>query len=205
MCSSQVHLHRYLLNTFIYAAAGRSERSLTALLAAYPTARLDFRFDSLVHGARSASRLRSRSSASIVPGVLHHAPTRPVRHAGSGSSSSTRRCSSRSPSSSCGRFSPALPYEIEEAAIMDGAGYFTILRRIIVPLARPALVTVGGARRSSSSGTSSSSPNCFTVTLRQLQHPARRWPSFESLFERNNTGAARGRDASRCSCRSARS
>jgi ABC-type glycerol-3-phosphate transport system permease component len=36
----------------------------------------------------------------------------------------------------------AIPVELEEAAIIDGAGYFTIIRRIVLPLSRPALATV---------------------------------------------------------------
>lgn len=35
-----------------------------------------------------------------------------------------------------------IPAEIEEAALIDGAGFFTILLRIILPLSRPAMVTV---------------------------------------------------------------
>ncbi len=35
-----------------------------------------------------------------------------------------------------------IPYELDEAALLDGASYFRILRTIIVPLAIPALVTV---------------------------------------------------------------
>jgi raffinose/stachyose/melibiose transport system permease protein len=35
-----------------------------------------------------------------------------------------------------------LPIEVEEAAMVEGAGYFTILWRIVVPLARPGLATV---------------------------------------------------------------
>jgi raffinose/stachyose/melibiose transport system permease protein len=35
-----------------------------------------------------------------------------------------------------------IPAEIEEAALIDGAGFFNILFRIILPLSRPALVTV---------------------------------------------------------------
>jgi raffinose/stachyose/melibiose transport system permease protein len=35
-----------------------------------------------------------------------------------------------------------IPAEIEEAALIDGAGFFTILFRVILPLSRPALVTV---------------------------------------------------------------
>ena len=35
----------------------------------------------------------------------------------------------------------SIPYELDEAALIDGAGYFTILWRIIVPLSIPGLVT----------------------------------------------------------------
>jgi multiple sugar transport system permease protein len=35
-----------------------------------------------------------------------------------------------------------LPRELEESALIDGAGHFTIFRRIIVPLAAPAVSTV---------------------------------------------------------------
>lgn len=40
-------------------------------------------------------------------------------------------------------FLRSLPEEIEEAAIIDGMGYFGILSRIIVPLSKPAIATVG--------------------------------------------------------------
>ncbi len=36
----------------------------------------------------------------------------------------------------------ALPLELEEAAKMDGASTFTLLRRVVLPLTRPAMVTV---------------------------------------------------------------
>lgn len=40
-------------------------------------------------------------------------------------------------------FFKALPNELEEAALIDGLGYFGILRRIVVPLSTPALATIG--------------------------------------------------------------
>ncbi len=40
-------------------------------------------------------------------------------------------------------FMSALPNEIEEAAIMDGLGYFGILQKIVLPLSLPALATIG--------------------------------------------------------------
>jgi len=36
-----------------------------------------------------------------------------------------------------------LPLELEEAAMMDGAGYFTLLIMILLPVLKPALATVG--------------------------------------------------------------
>jgi len=36
----------------------------------------------------------------------------------------------------------AVPYELEEAALIDGAGVFTRFRKIVLPLTRPALFTV---------------------------------------------------------------
>ena len=40
------------------------------------------------------------------------------------------------------QFFLTIPRELDEAAILDGCDYFTILWRIIVPLSKPALVTV---------------------------------------------------------------
>ena len=36
-----------------------------------------------------------------------------------------------------------IPFELEEAAAMDGCGKFTFLFRIIIPLSTPILITVG--------------------------------------------------------------
>ncbi|WP_221354388.1 carbohydrate ABC transporter permease [Streptomyces beigongshangae] len=40
------------------------------------------------------------------------------------------------------QFFQSIPKELDEAAIMDGAGWFTIYRRIVVPLSGPAVATV---------------------------------------------------------------
>ena len=40
------------------------------------------------------------------------------------------------------QFIMSLPYELDESAIIDGAGRITILRRIIIPNCGPALATV---------------------------------------------------------------
>ena len=41
------------------------------------------------------------------------------------------------------QFYLTIPKELDEAAFIDGAGYFTIYSRIIMPLTRPALIVVG--------------------------------------------------------------
>jgi multiple sugar transport system permease protein len=40
------------------------------------------------------------------------------------------------------QFFREIPLELDEAAIIDGANYFTVLRRVIVPLAVPGLITM---------------------------------------------------------------
>jgi multiple sugar transport system permease protein len=40
------------------------------------------------------------------------------------------------------QFFKAVPYELEEAAFMDGASRFQIYKDVLLPLARPALLTV---------------------------------------------------------------
>jgi multiple sugar transport system permease protein len=41
------------------------------------------------------------------------------------------------------QFFLGIPRELEEAAFIDGAGYFRILAQVILPLSRPALATLG--------------------------------------------------------------
>ena len=40
-------------------------------------------------------------------------------------------------------FTSVIPYEIYESAKIDGAGYFKIFRKIVLPLGKPILVTIG--------------------------------------------------------------
>lgn len=42
-----------------------------------------------------------------------------------------------------GSFLSSIPYEMEESAYLDGAGYFRTMVQIIAPMATPGLVTVG--------------------------------------------------------------
>ena len=42
----------------------------------------------------------------------------------------------------CNSFLSAIPLEMEEAAVIDGAGLFSILTRIILPMIRPVIATM---------------------------------------------------------------
>src|SRR3954453_22460663 len=136
----QVHLARYLLNTALYAVCGSLGSLVTALLAAYPMAR--YRFP-----GRNAL-VASFSLALAIPVVGLATPEFFVvrklglfdSHIGfivfySALFFPLAFVILRA-------FLVNLPAELEEAAIVDGAGYFTIIRKIVVPLARPALATV---------------------------------------------------------------
>ena len=40
-------------------------------------------------------------------------------------------------------FFESIPYEVEEAAVMDGASRWTIIRKIVIPLTAPGILTIG--------------------------------------------------------------
>jgi raffinose/stachyose/melibiose transport system permease protein len=136
---TQIHLHEYLLNTVLYATAGTAGALCTAFLAAYPLARFHF------FGKNSLVAMFSLALAIPLVGL-----TTPVFFI-------VRELSlfdSRLGLIVCyaalefpftfivlRSFLSALPPELEEAAMIDGAGYFTILARVIAPLSRPAIAT----------------------------------------------------------------
>jgi raffinose/stachyose/melibiose transport system permease protein len=137
----QAHLARYLINTAVYAVGGSLGALVTGLLAAYPMAR--YRFP-----GRNAL-IASFSLALAIPVVGLATPEFfVVRKLGlfdtqigfvvfySALFFPLAFVILRA-------FLVSLPPELEEAAVVDGAGYFTIIRRIVVPLARPALATAG--------------------------------------------------------------
>jgi ABC-type glycerol-3-phosphate transport system permease component len=136
----QIHLHRYLLNTLLYAVGGTLGALATALLAAYPAARFRFPFrDSLA---------ALFTLALAVPVVGLATPEFFV----------VRKLGLFDTKLGLILFYSALffplsfvilrallltlPVEVEEAARVEGAGYFTILGRIVIPLARQGLATV---------------------------------------------------------------
>jgi ABC-type glycerol-3-phosphate transport system permease component len=137
---AQIHLQNHLLNTLLYATCGTLGALCTALLAAYPIARFRFTFR---NGLAAAFAL-----ALAVPVVGLATPEFFI----------VQRLGLFDTKLGLILFYSALffpisfvilrafllslPTEVEEAAMVEGAGYFTILRRIVVPLARPGLATV---------------------------------------------------------------
>lgn len=136
----QIGLQDNLLTTAIYALGGSLGALVTALLAAYPMARYDF---------PSRNALVATFSVSLAIPVVGLATPEffVMRELGL---FDTRLgfvifySALFFPLSFVilRAFLVSLPPELEEAAVVDGAGYFTIIRRIVVPLARPALATV---------------------------------------------------------------
>ncbi len=138
---SQARLHEYLFNTFLYAVCGTLGSVTAALLAAYPLARYHFfGRNAMVAGfslalaipvvgiaipeffvVRELGLYDSRIGMIVFYSALLFPLTFVILRA----------------------FLANLPRELEEAALVDGAGYFTIIRRIVIPLSRPALATVG--------------------------------------------------------------
>jgi len=137
---TQIDLGGYLLNSALYAIGGSLGALVTALLAAYPMARYDFPSRGVL--------VATFSLALAIPVIGLATPEFFImRKLGlfdtrlgfvifySGLFFPLSFVILRA-------FLVSLPPELEEAAIVDGAGYFTIIRRIVLPLARPALATV---------------------------------------------------------------
>jgi raffinose/stachyose/melibiose transport system permease protein len=137
---TQIHLQRYLFNTLLYAVLGTLGAISTAFLAAYPAARFRFPFR---NGLTAAFSL-----ALAVPVVGLATPEFfVVRQLGLFDTKIGLILFYSAlffPLSFVilRAFLLTLPIEVEEAAMVEGAGYFTILWRIVVPLARPGLATV---------------------------------------------------------------
>jgi raffinose/stachyose/melibiose transport system permease protein len=137
---AQIHLHHYILNTLLYAVGGTLGALATALLAAYPAARFRFPF------RNSLAALFTLGLAVPVVGLA--TPEFFV----------VRKLGLFDTKLGLILFYSALffplsfvilrallltlPVEVEEAARVEGAGYFTILGRIVIPLARQGLATV---------------------------------------------------------------
>lgn len=90
----------------------------------------------------------------------------------------------------------SIPAELEESAFIDGAGYFTIFRKIIWPLSKPILATIAifGAVGHWNSFTDSMIYMQNTPALQTLQHKLYTWlnttSSLGSLASQGMTSGA---------------
>lgn len=137
---TKVNLGGYILNTLIYAVGGTLGATLVALLAAYPLTRFQFRGKGLLIALfslalavpvvglatpeffvmRELQLFDSRIGLVVFYSALFFPLAFVIFRA----------------------FLASLPTEMEEAAVIDGAGYFRTLFSVILPLARPAIATV---------------------------------------------------------------
>jgi raffinose/stachyose/melibiose transport system permease protein len=132
---SQAGLGRQLVNTVIYSVAGAALATVLALLIAFPVARRLIRGSNLVYGFLAVGLFLPLA---IIPLfieaqklglwnngigyiILHIEPGLPLGLVVLVASIS------------------AVPTELDEAAIMDGATYLRYLWRVVVPLVRPGL------------------------------------------------------------------
>ncbi|MER9026133.1 carbohydrate ABC transporter permease [Mesorhizobium sp. M0815] len=136
---TQVRLHDYLINTLVYAVGGTIGALTTATLAAYPLARYRFPGSNLLVAAISLAlalpvvglavpdffimRAIGLFDSKLGMVIFFSAQLFPLSFVILRS------------------FLLSLPQDLEEAALIDGAGYFRIVFQIVVPLCRPALAT----------------------------------------------------------------
>jgi len=134
----QLPIGRFFLNSFVVAVVITLGQLVTSSLAAYAFARLRFRGRSLLFTLYLGT-LIIPSQVTLIPNyilirLLHWHNSYPgliVPFVVSVFSTFLLR-----------QFFLTIPMDLEDAARMDGASHFQIYRRIIMPLAKPALATV---------------------------------------------------------------
>jgi ABC-type glycerol-3-phosphate transport system permease component len=138
---TEVDVLRFLVNTALYAIGGTVGALTIALLAAYPAARMRFPFRHTLAALFSLA-IAVPITGLIVPEfvimrdlglfntrlgmvVFYSAMWFPLAFV------------------ILRAFLSGLPPSIEEAAAIDGASYFQLMRKVVLPLARPGLATAG--------------------------------------------------------------
>ena len=138
---TQIDVVAYLLNTLIYAAGGTLGALAVGLLAAYPAARMEFPF------RRALTLLLSAGLAVPIAGLIvpEFVIMRELQLFDSRVGMVVFYSAMWLPLAFVilRVFLTSLPQSIEEAAMLDGAGYFQLLRRVVLPLSRPGLATAG--------------------------------------------------------------
>lgn len=132
-------LARFVLNSLIVAAVSTSAQILTSAMAAYGFARLRFRGRDALFLVYLAT-LMVPLQVTIVPlfvemrvlGLVNTYPALILPTIASAFGTFMLRQAILS-----------LPRELDEAAFIDGASHWTVFRRIVLPLSRPALAAFG--------------------------------------------------------------
>jgi raffinose/stachyose/melibiose transport system permease protein len=137
----QIDVGAYLLNTLLYAGGGTIGALAVALLAAYPAARMRFPF------RRALTVLFSAGLAIPIAGLIvpEFVIMRDLGLFDSRAGMVVFYSAMWFPLAFVilRVYLSGLPPSIEEAAALDGARYFQLLRHVVVPLARPGLATAG--------------------------------------------------------------
>lgn len=137
---TSLKLDRAFLNTVIYVGASLVIRIIFAVTTAYALTRVKFKGRKLLMGLVMLSL--------YLPGINAMVPTYILMkdmHMLNSISGLIFYSSVGIDTFSVmvlGGFLATIPYEMEESAYMDGAGYFRTLFQIIVPMAKPGVVTV---------------------------------------------------------------
>src|SRR4051794_3296133 len=136
--SAQTPVPRWFLNSVIAAFGTGAVVLMTAAPAAYALARMEFRGKSAVFGLIVATL--------FVPPIIFLAPNYEIVEA-LGWLDTLAAVIFPVSAGAFGvfflrQFFLGLPRELEEAALLDGANQFQVFMRIVVPLSRPALVTL---------------------------------------------------------------
>jgi ABC-type glycerol-3-phosphate transport system permease component len=137
---AEVHLQRYLLNSFVYATGATAGALVVGLLAAYPTVRMRFPFRRTTTTV-FALGLAIPIISLIVPEYFVLLKTG-MYDTKAGLTLFYVALFFPLAFVMLRAYLVQIPVDVEEAARVEGAGYFTILWKVVTPLARPGLATV---------------------------------------------------------------
>ena len=137
--SEKTPVLRWFLNSMVAAFANALLVVATAALAAYPLARMEFRGKRVVFGAIIATL--------FIPPVILTIPNYLIvgdlKWLDSLVAVIVPTAASAFGVFFLRQFFLTLPRELEEAAFIDGANRFQVFWKVVLPLSRPALVTLG--------------------------------------------------------------
>ncbi len=135
----ELNFFRYLINSLIVSGAVTALGLLTALMAAYAFARFNFRGQNLAFSLVVAT-LMIPSHITLIPNYLNLAEANML----------DSYAALILPAIASGfvcfflrQYIRGIPRALDEAAFIDGASSWTVLWRVIVPIAKPAIFSMG--------------------------------------------------------------